>query len=159
MSRQPKKRNGRGAVPGRAFKLTEAMIAEAVKIAPLCMYLETLADALGVHRKTVWWWCQRGKDEERIMAKGGKTEPRKTGAIYFRFWQAFKKAQANTQMQAVGAVKLAVAAGQWQAAMTLLERRWPEQWGRKDRAEAERAKQPPPTKAYIVSDDWSPDDA
>jgi transposase len=49
------------------------------------------------------------------------------------FQEQIEKAQAQARQRMVGIVVSAAAAGNWQAAMTFLERRDPEHWGRKDR--------------------------
>ena len=128
-----------GPKPGAAYKLTEALIAEAERFLPGVMYLETLADLLGVHRKTILDWCKRGREEQARMEEAGDEEPGPGGAIYWRFWKAYSRALAVSEITAIGQVKAAAARGEWQAAMTLMERRWPKRWGKRDRTKLEHS--------------------
>lgn len=125
-----------GPKPGAAYKLTEKLIQEAEKFLPGVLYLETLADLLGVHRKTVFDWCKRGRAEQVRMEEAGEETPSEAGAIYWKFWKAYSRGLAVSEMTAIGQVKRAAAAGEWAAAMTLLERRWPQRYGRKARDES-----------------------
>jgi hypothetical protein len=124
-----------GPKPGAAYKLTEKLIQEAEKVLPGVLYLETLADFLGVHRKTVLDWCKRGRAEQARMEEAGVEVPGEAGAIYWKFWKAYSRGLAVSEITAIGQVKIAAANGEWAAAMTLLERRWPGRWGRKARTD------------------------
>lgn len=79
---------------------------------------ETAAVYAGIHRATYYRWMQRGQD--------------RPGA-YRDFRDAVQKALADFEVRNVTIVQQA-ATKNWVAAMTLLERRFPERWGRRDRA-------------------------
>lgn len=58
----------------------------------------------------------------------------RTGQQYRQFRQAIEKAEAEAAMTMVGAVR-AAAPTSWQAAAWWLERKYPDEWARKDRVE------------------------
>ena len=74
------------------------------------------AEAAGITERTYYNWLRRGEDGE---------EP------FFQFFQAVKRAEAQGKERLVRIVRLA-AKTSWQAAMTILERRHPCRWARRD---------------------------
>jgi len=93
--------------------------------AKLCLYIRNgnhihVAAALaGIHRDTFYDWSTRA----------GKKE-----AGYVAFGAAIDQALARAEEQALGQVRRAGKTN-WQAAMTFLERRFPERWARTERHE------------------------
>lgn len=81
---------------------------------------EVAAAAAGIGRTTLFTWLAAGE-----KAKSGQ---------YRDFLDALKKAEAGAVVGMVGIVRNA-AANSWQAAAWWLERRHPDEWGRKDRVE------------------------
>jgi hypothetical protein len=72
--------------------------------------------------------------EDSCAAQGvGYSTMREWVGIYPEFAEAVQKAQAEARQRMVGVVAKAAAGGNWQAAMTYLERRDPEHWARRDR--------------------------
>jgi transposase-like protein len=85
-------------------------------------YTETAARHAGIAPSTFYEWMQRGEQRD---AKGEPVHPQ-----FAEFREAVKKAEADAEAYAVGQVRLAMQ-DSWQAAMTYLERRHPERWGRR----------------------------
>jgi hypothetical protein len=63
------------------------------------------------------------------IARGGQ----ETEGEYFDFLDALKKAEAQAEAVCLQRIHKAAQGGQWQAAAWILERRYPEQWGRRER--------------------------
>jgi len=83
---------------------------------------EVAAQSAGVGATTFYTWKARGQREER--------------GPYRELWEALKRAEAESELTLLAIVRKA-AQTQWQAAMTILERRFPERWGRRDRLNVE----------------------
>lgn len=81
-------------------------------------YFETSCRYAGIHPATAYGW----------MAKG---ERQPTGP-YREFFEAIKRAEAQAEVLAVAEVRKAWS-DSWQAAMTWLERKFADRWGRRDR--------------------------
>jgi hypothetical protein len=110
---------------GRPTKLTvelQKAICDAIQGG---CYVETACLDSGIDESTYYRWLEKGKAGQQP---------------YRDFRDAIKKAEAHCEKLAVGTV-LRVAFDpenpNWQAAMTYLERRHPERWGRRDRLRAE----------------------
>jgi len=79
-------------------------------------YLETAAALAGVSKSALWEWIDKG---------------RKGKAQYVEFVEQVDRALAKVQVTALAVIRTA-ADKHWQAAAWLLERRWPNEWGRQD---------------------------
>jgi transposase len=100
----------------RPSKLTDEVEARICDALRLGYPHEAAAAAAGITARTYYSWKSKGE-------KGD-------GDRYVQFLHAAKKAEAEGE----GALVLDVrkwAAKDWRAAMTLLERRWPERWARR----------------------------
>ena len=84
-------------------------------------YASVSCDFAGFHEASLYRWLQQG--EEDIEA-GNVT-------VYSEFCEAYKKADTRAEYRAILTVSNA-ALTDWKAAMTYLERRRPERWGRRD---------------------------
>jgi hypothetical protein len=113
------------------------------RLLPTCLYLETVADYIGVTRATIGNWLRRGAREARRLARTQRARLRKREAIFVEFFFVYKRALAEGAIFDLGVIKKAAQdqtdaegkitrPGQWQAAAWRAERRFPEQWGRKD---------------------------
>ena len=131
---------------GRPTDLTPTVLEDVRRLLPTVLYLETVADYIGVHRITVRSWIKRGALEAKRLARNSRARPKQSEAIYLEFHNVVKKALAEGQLYAIGTIKKAasdqfgadgslVRKGEWTAAAWLAERRFPEQWGRRDREE------------------------
>lgn len=102
---------------GRKSKLTKELIEEAAKYIRAGNYACVVANYLGIGESTWYRWLSEGE-----QAKSG---------LKREFWEAIKKAEAVPEIRNVNIIQQA-AEENWQAAMTYLQRRFPERWGRRD---------------------------
>jgi hypothetical protein len=145
---------------GRPTKLTPALLTEFCRLLPVCLNYESAAAYVGVDVVTVRRWLKRGARELARLEKPGQ-RPRKKEAACAEFCTAVKRALAEGEIAAAGTIKKASQAGvrplrvkrvtvarpdgttttteetvyadaQWTAAAWLLERRFPDRWGRRD---------------------------
>lgn len=80
-------------------------------------YREVAARHAGVGHSTLYSWLEKGE---------ARLEP------YADFREALQKAEADAEVHAVAIVRQAMPES-WQAAMTYLERKFPDRWGRRER--------------------------
>lgn len=83
---------------------------------------ETVARYAGIDPASFYGWLKRGE-----AAGSGP---------YFEFFNAVKKAESDATVHAVAIIHQAMPKN-WQAAAWFLERRYPDDWGRKDRVTIE----------------------
>lgn len=136
--------------PGRATKLTPAVQQMIVRAVRVGVPLVTAAAYAGVSKTTVLAWIQRGEG----------THARPPRSIYVEFVEAIQKASAEDVVRRVAEITKVAQGGdviyekttthpdgritrevrrttpEWTAHAWVLERRWPEEWGRKERLEA-----------------------
>lgn len=101
---------------GRPSKLTRTVQARIVEALEGGNTRRAAAAAAGVDASTMRRWMKRGED--------GDTDFR-------AFCAAVKKAESVCQKRCLDLINSAAAAGKWQAAAWVLERRWPESWARR----------------------------
>ena len=118
------RRHGETPGGGRQTKLTAEVQDTIVRAIEVGNYASVAAGAAGIGERTYWRWMEQGERD----AEAGKD------SIYQRFRQAVKKAEDEAEVAAVAYVRRAMP-GNWQAAMTYLERKHPAKWGRRDRHE------------------------
>jgi len=118
---------GDGSGPGAPSKLTEDLLRCAVEAMNRSLYMETVADLLGIDRNTLRAWLKRGAREQRRRACGHT--PRSAEDIYLRFNQQIRNALAQTTVNLLDTI-LQAAQTDPKAATWLLERRSPDLWGR-----------------------------
>ncbi|RME86622.1 MAG: hypothetical protein D6785_03015 [Planctomycetota bacterium] len=103
---------------GRHSKLTPEIQEAIVKsIQNGCTYKEAV-EKVGIGISTFFLWMEKGR-----KGKSGK---------YVEFMEAIKKAEAKAISFAVSCIFESARKGQWQAAAWWLERRFPEDWGKKE---------------------------
>src|SRR5215831_1342471 len=132
---------------GRPAALTPQVLEDVRRLLPTCLYLETVADFVGLDRTTVRKWLKRGAKEHQRVSRNRRARIRKAEAPFVDLFLVYKKALAEGLIYDLGIIKKAAAdqvvsdeagrpvsvrPGQWQAAAWRAERRFPEQWGRKD---------------------------
>ena len=132
---------------GRPTALTPQVLEDVRRLLPTCLYLETVADFLGLDRSTVRKWLKRGAHEHQRVSRTQRARIRKREAIFVELFLTFRKALAEGLIYDLGIIKKAsadqvvtdtagqpvtVRPGQWQAAAWRADRRFPELWGRKD---------------------------
>ena len=87
-------------------------------------YASTACASVGVSESAYYDW----------LAKGDRDNEQGVESVYVEFSEAIKSAEADAEMEAVTAIRSAFT-NSWQAAMTYLERRYPDRWGRRARVE------------------------
>ena len=107
---------------GQPTALTPEVLEDVRRLLPTCLYIETVADYLGLERTTVRKWIKRGSIENKRIAKGQKAA--KAEEKFREFFLVYKKAIAEGLIYDLGIIKKA-AATQWQAAAWRAERRYP----------------------------------
>lgn len=103
----------------RRRKLTPELIEQAAKLVSAGNYLSHVAQYLGVHPDTFYRWLREGE-----RAKSG---------LVRQFYEAVKRAEAEAIARNIALIQKAAQEGNWQAAAWWLERKYPEEWGRKDK--------------------------
>jgi len=104
---------------GRKSKLTKELIEKAAVLIEMGNYQKHVAQALGVSEETWYRWLREGE-----RAKNG---------LKRQFYESIKKAEGRAIARHVSLIHQAAQNGNWQAAAWLLERRYPQEWGRKDK--------------------------
>ncbi len=107
---------------GRRSKLTPEVQETICRYVRQGLTYETAARAAGISESTFYRWRARGEKAQR-----GK---------FRQFWEAVKKAEAEAEQRLVERI-LAASRDSWQAAAWILERRYPDRWGRRDRVKHE----------------------
>ena len=105
----------------RPSKLTPAVQAKLCDAIRAGNYLETAAAFVGIDASTMHRWLKRGRSERK--------------GVRHEFAVAVDKGLADSEAMAVARVTKAASEGTWQASSWLLERRFSERWGRRDRHE------------------------
>jgi hypothetical protein len=108
----------------RKTKLTPQVQGRIVQAIRSGNYANVAARYAGIDERSYFGWMQRGE--------------REGSGIYFQFFLAIKDAESAAEVEAVAQVRLA-ARESWQAAMTWLERKFPERWGRRERIDVSHA--------------------
>lgn len=123
----------------RPSKLDEQLIADFEEIMLRCFFLESASAFLGISRQSMYNWRKRGQREVRRMAEEETSLCRASELLYVKFYHAYTRAMATSEIRATSAV---MQAGQvaWQAAAWQLERRFPERYGTQKREIKELAK-------------------
>lgn len=106
---------------GRPTKLTPPVERAIVSAIARGNTRKVAAEAVGINEATLYRWLQQGGGEHPVK-------------LYREFREAITRAEAGAVMAAVGVVRFAGRTN-WQAMTWWLERRYPDEWGRKDRVE------------------------
>jgi hypothetical protein len=141
---------------GRSSKLTAQRQDQIVSLIQAGNYSSQAAQAAGISERTFFRWMQLGleasekceaweeaieaweelsdaerKIEEELRPRE-EDQPSESEILFFQFWQAVKKAEAEAEAAAVLHIKKA-AQSSWQAAAWYLERKHKDRWSRQDR--------------------------
>lgn len=109
---------------GRKTKLTPQLIVDAEKLVKVGNYVVTVCEYIGIDESTWYRWMRDG-------------EKARTG-IKRKFYKTIKKAEAEAEIRLIADLqKIAQVDLKWQALAWMLERKYPERWGRKDKISAE----------------------
>ena len=104
------------AATGRRSKLTAELQEKIVRVIRAGNYAYIAAEYAGIGQTTFYRWLEQGEAQE-------------TGP-YRDFREAVKAAEREAEIRAVATVQQHMATS-WQAAMTYLERKFPNRWGRR----------------------------
>jgi len=120
---------------GRNYKLNPKMVEQIVELIRAGNYARTACEAVGISEQTYYTYLNRGKREatrrQRLTDLGHPVDDNGEG-IFLEFLEAVKRAEAESESVAVMHVRRAMS-DSWQAAMTYLERKHPDRWGRRDK--------------------------
>ena len=109
---------------GKPTLCTPARIEAIADIVSKGNYIASACRIIGIGEKTGYQWLQWGERDLEANVK----------SVYSDYAQAIKRAEAEAEDRMIQVVReAAVDSKNWIAAMTFLERRHPERWGRKDR--------------------------
>ena len=123
---------------GRQTKLTPEIQEKIVSAIRAGNFAAVAAGYAGICESTFYRWIQKGKE-----AKSG---------IYCEFREAIKSAENESEVRAVAHIQKHMTKN-WQAAMTYLERKHPDRWGRRDRLKVEIDPLEALTELLSLSDD------
>jgi transposase len=116
---------------GRRSRLTPTVRNPIVRTLASGCYRQTAAEVAGVGKSTLYRWLEQGEHD----FEDGRTTP------YRELWEATKKAEADAEVEAIELIREA-ATRSWQAAAWLLERKYPDRWGRRARLDHRHDAQP-----------------
>lgn len=111
---------------GRPHELTAEIVKQVGELLPRTLYVETVADQIGVHRDTVRGWIKRGGKEQRRRERGKTPNPALD--LHCQLIGVVKKGLAEQEANYLAGVQLAGEGGVWQAMAWILERRFPDRW-------------------------------
>ena len=117
---------------GRPEKLTPKLQDDIVKVIRSGNYIETACAFVGINKTTFYDWLKRGAREKDRVERNPRAKVRKSERKYVEFSNAIEKALAHAEIRDVAIIGKA-AEKEWQAAAWLLERKFPDGWGRKDK--------------------------
>ena len=103
---------------GRPTKLTEDLKEQLCRLISAGNYINTACQVAGITEQAFHSWIRRGLYEEE--------------GIYHDFARAVERAEAQAKARNVAIIQ-AAAKDDWRAALTWLERRYPEEWGKHNR--------------------------
>ena len=107
---------------GAKGKLTKELIEKAADIIARGNYYKVAMDILGISKPTWYRWMQQGEVDEN---KG-------INSLERDFFNSIKKAEADAIDRNLSIIQKAAMEGNWQASAWYLERKYPEQWGKRD---------------------------
>lgn len=102
----------------RKSKLTPELIELTAELIRVGNYYKHVAQYLNISEETFYRWLREGE-----KAKNG---------LKRQFYEAVKRAEAEAIARNLALIQKAAQEGNWQAAAWWLERKYPEEWGRKD---------------------------
>jgi hypothetical protein len=128
--------------PGRPAKFTPAVQERLLNVIRLGAYRNAACDFAGITPETLRIWLRRGEADGE--------------GPYWEFCTALKQAEAAACIKALGTIRLAMEQN-WQAAAWFLERKRPQEWGRRERHE-HTGKDGGPIRTQVRLGDLPPDE-
>lgn len=126
---------------GRPGQLTEKIIADAAKLAGLGHSAGTVAEFVGVSRRSVERWLERGRAELLRTEENDRAKVRQSEEIYVEFCRKYESGRASAKKAMMECLFSAAKSGDWRAAAWWLERANPGEYP------GTAPIQPPPTVA------------
>lgn len=130
-------------VPGRPTKLNAELTEIIVNAVLEGVYMETAAQVAGINKTTLYRWLRKADDLEAAALEHVDEADEATHDlyqhvdpalwVYLDFRHAVKSAEAYSEAELLR--RAARGAPGWQAPMTVLERRHPSRWRRRDAVE------------------------
>ncbi len=117
---------------GRIPKIDGATVNRILTLLKVGNTNEIAAEAAGITKATFYNWMKRGRKAKLALEEDEDINVPDSELVYVDFFDSVKKAKAEAIASAVVNVRTAMPTN-WQAAMTFLERRDPDHWGRRDR--------------------------
>lgn len=105
-------------------KLTPELQKNLIRYIQAGSHIVVACKAVGISEVTFYDWVKRGRAGEEL---------------YLKFLKSIKKAQAKTEIRNIAIVQKA-AEKNWVAAMTWLERKYPQRWAKKDKLDVRTKK-------------------
>ncbi len=119
--------------PGPKLKLTDDLIAKAVKHLKAGNYVGVVIQYLGIDNTTYYFWLQRAREELEMREKHPDlADP--ACDIYIRFAKETREAEAEAELRNITLIQQA-AQDTWQAAAWYLERKHGVRWALKKQVE------------------------
>lgn len=131
-------------VPGRPSKLTPELVEQIIDAVLEGAYIETAAQAAGIGKTTLYRWLRRADDVEARTLEQLEDADLEDNAevavydavnpaewVYLDFRHALKSAEAYAELELLRRTTRGGLG--WQAYMTVLERRHPARWSRRER--------------------------
>lgn len=113
---------------GRPTKLTPKLIDQICQVVANGNYIQTACQIVNISKPTYYDWLKRGGEDQQTGIE----------TVYSSFLNAIKKAEADSEAKMVEVIRqVATEKKEWLPAMTYLERRHPDRWGRKDRSKVD----------------------
>lgn len=110
---------------GRPTKLTPELQEEILDLVREGNYAKTACLAVGITERTLQHWKARAEEHTNGH------EPPENEKVYVQFFRLLKDAEAKAESDLLKKVRTAKPG--WQAWMTIMERRWPNRWGRSEK--------------------------
>jgi len=101
---------------GRRSKLTREVQEKITRVIRAGNYAYIAAEYAGISQTTFYRWLEQGAEQKR--------------GRYREFREAVKAAEREAEIHAVATIQQHMGKN-WQAAMTFLERKFPQRWGRR----------------------------
>lgn len=107
------------------LKLTEELINELCKFKRAGLTNKSVCYAANISERSFYEYLNRGEADSQAKKK----------TIYSRFFQSYKKAEAQHKLKRLRQIEAAADRGSWQAAAWELERCYPDEYGKRIAAE------------------------
>lgn len=104
-------------------KINKKLVQLAIDLVEQGLHTKHVAQALGISRQTFYNWLRKGEQTQK--------------GLEYELYKGVQQAEARAIARNIAIIQKAAQDGNWQAAAWWLERKYPEEWGRKDRMNLE----------------------